>query len=649
MNEEKATVRIFRYDPSRDEGPRYQEYKDIPYTGYSVLDVLRYIYEECDQTLAFRRLCTKGCCGGCAIRVNGKPVLACKELATKEMVIEPHNKFKIIRDLVVDFDKQIEEAENRATERKIVIDSERCVGCGDCSLICPVSVYTLSVPPCQISCPINHDVQGYISLIAQGKFDEALASIREIQPFPGIVGRVCTHPCEKQCRRAEFDVPVAICALKKAASDFAESAAEDLTIAEDNHKKVAIVGSGPAGLMAAYDLRRLGYRLTVFEGLPVLGGMLAAGIPPYRLSREILQRETNIIPKLGVEVKLSTEVGTQVKFSDLRKSFDAILLAIGAHLGLKLRIEGEESEGVIDGTKFLRNINLGADIGPKHKAIIVGGGNVAVDCARTCLRLGLKEVVILYRRSRAEMPAIKEEIEEAEKEGVIIEFLATPVKVLSKDGKVKGVECVRMKLGEPDASGRRRPIPIPGSEFAVEADTIISAIGEQPDLSFLQEEGLFFTEEGLLLVDPETLGTSLPGVFAAGDAVTGPKSVAEALACGRKAAVYIDKYLRGEILRESKDDTGVKIKKEKRIWWRDLPKSEDQTIPALPVVERAIDFRQAEPGLTRQSAIEEAKRCLGCKFFAQLDLESCLGGTCKQCADLCWKAAITILDKGEFL
>lgn len=528
-------------------------------------------------------------------------------------------------------------------KRRIIIDIEQCVECGDCSLICPVLVYTTSIPSCQINCPINTDVQGYTSLIAQGKFEEALTQIRQTNPFARIIGRICTHPCQQECRRAEMDDPIAICALKRAAADYGGSVIEDLTIGEEKDKKIAIVGGGPAGLMAAYDLRKLGYRVTIFEALPFLGGMLAVGIPPYRLPQKILESEIAIIPKLGIETRLNTRIGDQIKFSDLRKTFDAIFLAIGAHLGRRLKIEGEESEGVIDGIKFLRSINLNVKVEARDKVIVIGGGNVAVDCARTCLRLGFKEVVILYRRSRNEMPAMEEEIREAEKEGVSIQFLTAPIKILSRNGKINRVKCVKMRLDTPDANGRKRPIPIEGSEFTVRTDIIISAIGEQPDLSFLKGERLTFTNEGLLQFDPDTLETSLSGVFAGGDAVSGPATAIQALGAGKKAAIHINKYLQGEVLEKNKSE--VRVEKEERTWWQRIVKTEGQKMPELPVTERALNFRETKLGLTRESALKEARRCLGCKIFTQLDLESCLGGTCKQCADYCWKAAISILKK----
>ena len=365
--------------------------------------------------------------------------------------------------------------------------------------------------------------------------------------------------------------------------------------------------------MAAYDLRKLGYQVTIFEALPVLGGMLSVGIPEYRLPRGILQNEISIIEKLAVEIKLNTRVGIDVKLSDLRRDFDAVFVATGAQKGRKLGIDNEQSKGVVDGVEFLRRANLGKEVKVGDNVIVVGGGNVAIDCARTCLRLGSKDVNILYRRSRTEMPARKEETEQAEREGAKLNLLATPTRILAKDGKVIGAQCIRMELGEPDASGRKRPIPIPDSEFIIESDMIIPAIGEQPDLSFLKEDNeILTTKDGLLEVNSTTLETNIPGVFAGGDAVTGPSTVIDALAAGRKAAISIDRYIKGEELHTSREGEGAQetnlivsiegISQEKRI-----------STLTLPLDQRQGNFLEVELGFTEEQAREEAKRCLQCE------------------------------------
>ena len=487
-----------------------------------------------------------------------------------------------------------------------------------------------NVPYCQAACPLHIDIRGYVSLIHEGKFSEALKLIKEKLPFPAIVGRICSHPCESKCKRQEVDEAVAIAALKRATCDYAEGIEDDLTVAEEKDKKVAIVGGGPAGLMAAYDLRKLGYQVTIFEAMPVLGGMLAVGIPECRLPRDILQTELRIIPNLGVEVRLNTRVGQEVKLSDLGKEFDTVFLAIGTNQGRKLGIENEESKGVVDGVEFLRQVNLGDKVKVRDRVLIVGGGNVAVDCARTCLRLGFGEVAILYRRSREEMPAMGGEVEKAEEEGVKIIFLATPVKVLNKNGEAIGLECLRMELGEPDASGRRRPIPIEGSEFVLESDLIISAIGEQPDFSFLDGETSLASKDGLLLVTPLTLETSLPGIFAGGDAVTGPSAVIDALASGKKAAISVDRYIRGEDLtvgREGEEPYESSLDMDVE----DIAPRKRFAMPTLNIDQRRGNFREVELGFKKEEAIEEAGRCLSCD--------------CYRCQNICPTEAITTVEK----
>lgn len=524
--------------------------------------------------------------------------------------------------------------------RRIVIDPERCVGCADCSLICPVKVYRVSPPPCQSACPIGTDVLDYVSLIEQGNFDRALASINKINPFPGIVGRVCTHPCDKQCRRGEVDEPISICGLKRAAAQFGERQPKARPVAT-KEAKVAIVGSGPAGLMAAHDLAWLGYRVTIFESLPVAGGMLAAGIPEFRLPHQIVSTEVGQVAKLGVEIRLNTRVGKDMTLEALfKQGYKAILLATGAHQGMKLNIPGEdEFKGVEDAITFLREVKLDSKRQLSGKAIVVGGGNAAIDSARTLLRLGCKEANIVYRRSRQEMPAIGSEVVAAEQEGVKIHYQVAPARVLGRDGKVAGLECLRTRLGKADASGRRRPVPVKGSEFSMEAALVIAAVGQQPDLSFGQD-GKLALSGNLVAVDPGTMATNLPGMFAAGDVVTGPNTVVDALAAGRRAATGIDRYLRGE-----KGAKGVETKpgvtQQKGTWWKGIPKAKRVRPSELAVAERSQSFDEVDAGLTKAQAVEEARRCLGCGIFARLDMDSCLA--CKQCSDSCWKDAITVV------
>jgi len=463
----------------------------------------------------------------------------------------------------------------RLKKRASRVINEKCNDCQDCIKICPVNLWddyneSLSLrtaidfsnpetgiysivkedrPVCQETCPVHLDIRGYIGLIADGKFEEALALIRERLPFPGVIGRICPHPCEQQCNRGTQDEPLAVRALKRFVADHEiQASGKPKTVRRAARKeKVVIIGAGPAGLTCAHDLSILGYQVTIFESLPVAGGMLYAGIPEYRLPRDILQREVDGIQNLGVEIKTNTTIGKDLTIDDLfNQGFKAVFIAVGAHQSQKLGIPGEDADGVVQGVDLLRDLNLGRKVKVGKSVAIIGGGNVAMDAARSALRLEAKKVLILYRRSRQEMPASEEEIEAAEAEGIDIQYLVAPAEILTSNGKVTGIRCTRMELGEPDASGRRRPVPIKGSEFDTELDMIIPAIGQTTDLSFLGEgSDIETTGRGTLHVNSETLATTRAGVFAGGDAVTGPAIAIEAIAAGQRAATAIEKYLSG--------------------------------------------------------------------------------------------------------
>jgi indolepyruvate ferredoxin oxidoreductase alpha subunit len=478
-----------------------------------------------------------------------------------------------------------------------------------------------STPACQATCPLHIDIRGYIRPIKEGRFDEALALIKETLPFPGTIGRICTRPCETKCVRGEVEEAIAINALKRAAADYGKYE-EDLSIAGEKKERVAVVGGGPAGIMAAYDLRQAGYKVTVFEATGKLGGMMAAGIPEFRLPRDVLGEEMNIIRKLGAEVRLNTRVGRDIKIEDLRKDYDAVFIGVGAHRGRGLGIENEKGEGVIDGIEFLQRVNNGEKVKAEEKVVVVGGGNVAIDCARTCARLGFKDVYIVYRRSRAEMPAIAEEISEAEHEGVKLTLLSGPNRVVVKGGKVAGLECLKMKLGEPDESGRRRPLPVKGSESVIETPLIIAAVGEEPDLSFLTGETAGAVTGGYIKADPVTLATGIKGIFAGGDAVTGAATVIQAMAAGRKAAKSIDKYFKGEPLEKGREGEAVFETKLIVDTWG-IEKDTRSPMPALPVARRKGNFQEVETGLSREEAIREAKRCLSCDCHICINLLGC--------------------------
>jgi NADH-quinone oxidoreductase subunit F len=379
-------------------------------------------------------------------------------------------------------------------------------------------------------------------------------------------------------------------------------------------ERVAVVGSGPAGLTVAYHLITKGYGVTIFEALPIVGGMLITGIPPNRLPRNVIQHEVDRIKALGVEMRTNITVGRDIALDDLfKKGYGAIFLAIGAYDSRKLGIPGEdEFEGFLDCLTFLQRVNLGDRSKPGEKVCIIGGGNAAIDSARTALRLGCETVTIVYRRSRREMPANPSEIEEAEAEGVKIHYLASPLRILGKNDRVIGMECIRNMLGEPDASGRRRPIPVDGTEFTVEADAIIPAISQRPDLSFLpKDHGFAITRWNTFEVDPQTLQTNKKGVFAGGDAVTGPATVVEAIAAGKKAAEMIDRYLRGLELTVGKEESRPMMKlTDEEI--QAIEKEPRQRMPKLPLEKRAGNFDEVELGFSEEAAVEEAKRCLRC-------------------------------------
>jgi len=476
---------------------------------------------------------------------------------------------------------------------------------------CPASVCaTMFNSACQNTCPAGVDVPIYVDHIRNRRFVEAYNTIKEENPFPLVCGRVCHHPCEGKCRRAQLDEPIAIRGLKRFAADWVLQHHGDFPVPQRdalNGKKVAIIGSGPAGLTAAYYLALKGYEVTVFEALPVAGGMMAVGIPEYRLPKEALKAEIRSIERLGVKIITNTRVGQDITLEELRRQgYEAFFVAIGAHKSQKLGIPGEEIRGVVHGTDFLRQVALGDNVSVKGKRVaVVGAGNVAIDAARTALRLGARDVTIIYRRRREEMPALPEEIEEAEREGVKFITLANPVRVLG-DGAVTGLECLRQRLGEFDRSGRRRPEPIEGSEFVVECDVVIPAISQAPDSEYLQDVRIGVNGNGTIAADARSLATDVPGIFAGGDCVTGPDTLIAAIAAGKRAAASIDKYLGG-------DGVVVRPKEIVRAVSGELLEEERprQAMPCLPRAQRD-SFAEVELGFSEEAAVAEAMRCLRC-------------------------------------
>jgi NADPH-dependent glutamate synthase beta subunit-like oxidoreductase/NAD-dependent dihydropyrimidine dehydrogenase PreA subunit len=453
------------------------------------------------------------------------------------------------------------------------IDLEKCNGCRECMRVCPINMYDdfndgigfrtaidffnpdtgdfnlfkEDMPVCQATCPANLDIRSYVGLISDGEYGKSLAKIRERLPFPLSIGRVCPHPCEGACNRGYMDEAISICTLKRFVADceLKEGTMGPVDVPAEFHKeKVAIIGAGPAGLTCGYFLARQGYHSVVFEALAEPGGMFRYGIPEYRLPTPTLMHEINWILAHGVELRCNTRVGKEISVDEIMKDYDAVFVGIGAHKGMKLQINGEDMEGVVDGVDFLREVNAGKKWPAKGKVIVIGGGNVAMDAARVSWREGFEEVYVIYRRTKKEMPASPWEIDAAEHEGVKFQYLVAPVEVVGKDGKMVGLKCLRMELGEPDASGRRRPVPIEGSEFVVEAETLIPAIGQRPDMSFVTEASkLSPTRWDTFAVDQTNYMTSVEGVFSAGDVETGPDIAIRACAGGRKAAEGIMRYL----------------------------------------------------------------------------------------------------------
>jgi len=540
------------------------------------------------------------------------------------------------------------------------VREDKCTGCGECAKVCPIDLpanfnlglnerkaiyrnYPQAIPaaftidkldksPCANACPGQVNAHGYVTLIAQGRYEDAMKVIMRNLPLPGVLGRICPHPCETACRRAEVDEPISICALKRFVADTVDIEKLPIPEIEKKEEKVAIIGAGPAGLTAAYFLALEGYQVTIFEALGVAGGMLRVGIPDYRLPPEVLNKEIRAITRLGVEIKYNTALGRDITIDKLQKQgFKAVYLGIGAHQSLRLNIPAEDAEGVIHGVDFLRRVNLREFEGLKGKrVVIVGGGDVAIDAARCALRGGAGKVSIFYRRTRKEMPARENEIEDALAEGIEVRYLTAPQMVLTRDKKVIGIQCIRMELGEPDSSGRRRPVPVPGSEFTEEADIIIPAIGQTPDSLFLAEsEKLKISRFGTIEIDEITYQTSKKGVFAGGDAQSGPWVAIGAVGAGREAAISITRYLRGEDLAEGRKKLQLPQENFSKIP-PDIEKQPRQHQGAISMAERKAGFAEVELGLTEAQAKAEASKCLNCMTCCE----------CKQCEEACLAKAI---------
>jgi heterodisulfide reductase subunit A-like polyferredoxin len=487
--------------------------------------------------------------------------------------------------------------------------------------------------PCRLACPAGLNVQAYVQMVGQGKYKEALQIIMEDLPLPGVLGRICPHGCEDACRRCDVDSPVAIRNLKRLAADQFDPRDIPVACLPARNEKVAIIGSGPAGLSAAYHLARKGILSTIYEALPVAGGMLRVGIPEHRLPRDILDQEIEVITRLGVDIKTNTPLGPDLTVDDLfGKGYKAVYLAIGAHRGIELGVPGEKANGVRQGVDFLREVNLTgkADVG-EHVAII-GGGNVAIDVARCAVRLGAKHVSIIYRRTRAEMPAWEEEISAAETEGVTIEYLSAPQEILTQDGKVVGLRCIRMQLSDVDSSGRRRPIPVPGTEYDIDIDQLIPAIGQRPDLSAIEDiGGLEISRWGTTEVDAISYATGREGVFAGGDVQTGPWVAIGAIAAGKEAAESILRYIDGRDMVKGREPV-VRENPVYRPIPRGIAEEARAEMPELALKERKGNFKEVELGYEATAGQAEAHRCLNCGYCCE----------CYQCVEACGPKAVTL-------
>jgi len=503
----------------------------------------------------------------------------------------------VVSDMVVDTDNDIVRATRKFTLEMLI--SEHC---GDC------------FGPCEVSCPAGLNIPAFINRIAHQDYREAIRIIKETIPLPYALGCVCPAPCEDQCRRGDFDEAASICVLKRFAAeqDLEDGESYIPEVGPDSGHKVAIVGAGPAGLSAAYYLRQQGHDVTIYEAHDEPGGMLRYGIPAYRLPQEDLDAEIGTITALGVDIHCNKSLGSDITIDELGDDFDAVFLAIGAQQSRRVGVPGEEAERVWGGVEFLDSIACGEEIDPGRRVVVVGGGNTAVDAARTSVRLGADEVTILYRRSREEMPALDVEVRAAAEEGVEFHFLASPV-AFDETGDGVTVTSIRMELGPPDESGRRRPVPIEGSEFTVEADTVIMAVGQVVDPSCLAESDLELTRWGTLQVDDQTLQTSVPWIFSGGDSVTGADIAVRAVAAGRRAATSIDQYLGGEEVVGIPEPWGTTRGDETpEDFFAGVEKAQRQQQVELDLPTRVCTFEQVECGFTEEAAVAEAARCLAC-------------------------------------
>jgi NADPH-dependent glutamate synthase beta subunit-like oxidoreductase/ferredoxin len=503
---------------------------------------------------------------------------------------------------------------------------------------------------CQEACPVGTNCRGYLNLAAEGRFEEGYILSRDPNPVAAMCAYVCSAPCERACRRGDIDRPLAIRAMKRFLVEWHEASGipDAMPQITPRDERVAVVGAGPAGLAVARELALKGVAVTVYDSLPYAGGTMLIGVPAFRLPREAIEKDVRLIERLGVDFVFNTAIGTDITFEQLQRDFDAVAITAGAMNAVELDVPGSDLGGVQYGVDFMKQANLGQPLEVGSDVVVIGGGYTAMDCSRTSLRHGAENVTIAYRRTRSELVVDEEELGETEREGVRMEFLVSPVELLGEDGRLTGVRFIRNKLGEPDASGRRSPVPIPGSEFVVKADTVIPAVSQAADLTMLPVEATFEINRGRVKVDPATYATNVRGVFACGDFVTGPTTLIEAAGHGKKCAYAIDRYLSGR-----QDVTVAANVKITSSWRHDMPELYDvlprQHIPMAPLALRmpstdpAINFTTpVELGYTANQAVAESTRCLMCNFNIWFDPFRCV--LCGACADVCPEGVIHMVD-----
>ncbi|MBA3778303.1 MAG: FAD-dependent oxidoreductase [Chloroflexi bacterium] len=506
---------------------------------------------------------------------------------------------------------------------------------------------------CQEACPVGTNCRGYLNLAAEGRFEEGYILSREPNPVAAMCAYVCSAPCERACRRGDIDRPLAIRAMKRFLVEWHAAAGipDEMPVITPRDTTVAIVGAGPAGMAVARELAVAGHQVTVFDELPYAGGTMLIGVPAFRLPREAIEMDLRLVERLGVRFVYNTRIGREITFEQLQQQFDAIAICAGAMNAVGLDVPGGDLEGIQYGVDFMKIANLGQPLTVGNDVVIIGGGYTAMDCSRTSLRHGAENVSIVYRRTRSELVVDEEELGETEREGVRMEFLASPVEVLGEDGHVTGVKFIRNKLGEPDASGRRSPIPIEGTEFVIKAGVVIPAVSQAADNSFLPVESSFEINRGRVKVDPGTYATNVKGVFACGDFVTGPTTLIEAAGHGKKCAYAVDRYLSGR--------SEVEVTANVRIissWRHEMPELYDvlprQHVPMAPLAARMpstdpeVNFTTpVEHGYDATGAVAESTRCLMCNYNIWFDPFRCV--LCGACADVCPEGVIHMIDVSQ--